>query len=1038
MFRPALLIAILFSCTCSFKIWADLNEATAWSPPSKDLNPHVSSISNPILETLGELEANRDPKCHATATRLESLIYGTPLSDKARYSKTDFQKQFVYTLWTIAAAEVEERIQQVTSENVKKAVPNVLAIKTINPQITELIFSDFALQISKRDELHYGSIAYSLRAIMSVQQEQLLLEDGDLPMLSTDAVEAIKQYTDLATLALLQLADQQARMADQYEIDEQTIVRAWAKLFPEFQHSSKENTVAVTKSNITGTLSKLIEQKVASYAAYNNINVELFARNLQVYFAYATLPPDPINSTQFQEAFKQAMVGFAEALYLEAQSLEENPSVISEASVQKALDRLLPHNVNSYEDVIYFPNFPKSRQVTIEAYDLDAFRDSGLHWLYLANGLDILDESLTKEADPFAAELLTEGIADYALLLLRETGKLAKAEQKRSQAILDAKYIYQTNQNLAQIIGQYSQYSSPEINKEPIVSAADNNQDNTYFTRIDEAYGLNFEHRSSDWLSRQMRSYLKVGNVGNITIPPAFGGAGVATEDINNDGLIDVLILSGAGNQLLFNTGTKLVDKTASAGLNWVRPKDGLPGEPRQPIIADIDNDGLQDIIITYVNDTHRVYKNMGDGTFADKTEIASLGGIGLIGGPATLLDVNNDGLLDIYLVYFGNYLKGELPTLARKNTNGIQNELYINQGDFKFSKSNDALGANNSGWGQAVTHTDLNLDGWQDLIVGNDFGINAYYINRKGKEFVDVAEKLGTDKPSYTMNISLTDLNQDGLADVYISNITTMNKDEGYVLPSKDTPFKFDPDKLANMRVIENNDLFLSSHQSGQLAYQLSDSIGRGDTSTGWAWDADFFDVDNDGDDDLYVVNGMNDYYVYSSTNSYQSDEVIFPDAGKASNVFYLNANGKLNNLSKTSGLDVVANSRSVSYLDLENDGDLDVLINNYHDSAMLFKNNAEKLANNWLKIKLQGAPDKGVNLDAIGAQILVGYGKDGYVWRQVSSSQGYMSAHPKVQHIGLSKAEKARVLVIWPNGKKESFGVLPANKSYTLKYGL
>lgn len=1045
------IMSALFFCLAVKSVQA---QAGDFLPPKMDLENEQFNLpafenTDVVLQSLGLLESSRDPKCHATATRLESLIYGTTLSDLARYQKTEYQKQFIQALWTASAELPHTLAGLIGQENIKRVSANWL---TISPGVVgdkfKVVFTGTTVDLSAQDVDHYGSIAYSLRAILGVQQAQLLTQGSSLPQLTSEAVDELKGLTDMVTLALLQLADRSARAQDSYEITLTMIDEAWLTLFPKqnsiFQdeYAQKQHIrtdMQPAKSVITGTLSKIMEQKLNSYQEYNHINGQLFARNLQVYFAYATLPKDEQANEAFRKIFTQSMVGFASSLYEQAQHFAQQSPLVTESAVQMALDEILPHSVNSYEDVIFFPRFPKVQQVVIESYDLDAFRDSGLHWQYLANALDLDATQYVKEADPFAAELLAEGIAHFGLLLLRETGKLAKQKQGKVEAVLDADYVLEVQQKLQQTVSTYLSYRAKPLTAEKIVSSNQNQQPyGTYFDRVDEEFELNVQHRSSDWLSRQMRSYIKTGEIGNITIPPAFGGAGVAAEDINGDGLSDLLILSGAGNKLLLNTGSKFVDITESAGLNWRRPADGLPGEPRQPLIADLDNDGLQDILITYVNDPHRVYKNMGDGTFKDKTVTASLGGDNLVGGPATLVDINNDGLLDIYIVYFGNYLQGILPTLARRNANGTANQLFINKGNFTFERADGALGAANAGWGQAVTHTDLNQDGWQDLIVGNDFGVNAYYINRKGQEFVDVANEVGTDKPSYTMNISLTDLNQDGLPDVYISNIITMNKDERYVLPSKDTAAKFNPNKLANMRVVESNDLFISSKVEGRLAYSLSDQIGRGDTSTGWAWDADFFDVDNDGDEDLYVANGMNDYFVYSTKNAYESEEVIFPDAGKAANVFYLNDGGRLTNKSQPSGLDVVANSRSVTYLDLENDGDLDVVVNNYHDSAMLFRNNANKLNNKWLKIKLVGSPKNGVNLDAIGAQILVGFGKTGYQWRQVSGSQGYMSVHPKTQHIGLGKEQEARIMVIWPNGQRESFGVLTGNQSYLLHYGL
>ena len=1044
------LISVLFLCISVNAAQTNLVDFSPVNTSVKKEDINLSAVENTdtVLQSLGLLESSRDPKCHATATRLESLIYGTPLSDVARYRKTEYQKQFILAVWAASTNLLNNTDSLVGRLDIKRVSSNWLTIsQSQGSSAVKVVFAGTTLNLSAQDIDHYGSIAYSLRAILGVQQDQFLLPASSLPQLSADAVDELKNLTDMVTLAVLQLADRSARAQDRYDVSVAMIDDAWLTLFPEQNISVQKHDVhnqqtqtdnKPSKNRVTGTLSKIIEQKIQSYKKYNHINGQLFARNLQVYFSYAKLPKDQRTKEAFKLAFTQSMVGFASSLYEQAQHFSQNSPLISESAVQLALDKILPHKVNSYEDVIFFPRYPKKQQVVVESYDLDAFRDSGLHWQYLANALQLQGTQYVKEADPFAAELLAEGIAHFGLLLLRKTGEFATQKQGKTEATLNAEYVIAAQQNLQAAVNAYLTYQAAPVVEEKIVSSTLSQQQyGTYFDRVDKEFALNVEHRSSDWLSRQMRSYIKVGEVGNITIPPAFGGAGVAAEDINGDGLSDLLILSGSGNKLLLNVEGKFVDITASAGLNWQRKEDGLPGEPRQPLIADLDNDGLQDIIITYVNDTHRVYKNMGDGTFDDKTADAQLGGKQLVAGPATLVDINNDGLLDIYVVYFGNYLQGILPTLARKNDNGTENQLFINKGNFTFERTDGALGAANTGWGQAVTHTDVNQDGWQDLIVGNDFGVNAYYINRKGKELVNVANELGTDKPSYTMNISLTDLNQDGFPDVYISNIITMNKDERYVLPSKDTAAIFNPNKLANMRVVESNDLFMSAKIDGRLAYRLSDQIGRGDTSTGWAWDADFFDVDNDGDEDLYVVNGMNDYFVYSTKNAYESEEVIFPDAGKASNVFYLNEGGRLTNKSQPSGLDIVANSRSVAYLDLENDGDLDVVVNNYHDSAMLFRNNANKLDNNWLKIKLVGAPKNGVNLDAIGAQILVGFGDSGYAWRQVSSSQGYMSVHPKTQHIGLGKEKSARIMVIWPNGQRESFGVLEGNQSYLLNYG-
>jgi hypothetical protein len=361
-----------------------------------------------------------------------------------------------------------------------------------------------------------------------------------------------------------------------------------------------------------------------------------------------------------------------------------------------------------------------------------------------------------------------------------------------------------------------------------------------------------------------------------------------------------------------------------------------------------------------------------------------------------------------------------------------------------QFADITPGSGVNNTGWTQAVGHTDFDLDGKQDLIAGNDFGVNAYYRNLGNGVFVDMAAQLGTDKPSYTMNIGITDLNRDGYPDFYISNIVTMNKDERYVLPNATTPMKLNPEKLAHMRVVEANDLFTSQITDGSFKhYTLSDAVARGLSSTGWSWDADFFDFDNDGDDDLYCVNGMNEYSVYSSENPYYADpqgkkrNVVIPTASKESNVFFVNTGGMLHNESGQSGANLLGNSRSVAYLDFDRDGDLDMIVNNYHGAAVFYRNNTEQRGHHWLNIRLQGDPAKGSSIDAIGARLIVSSANHKRQWREVHSTIGYLSVHPKQQHFGLGIDTQAEVTVHWPNGDTSLFPDLKADTDYVIVQG-
>ena len=991
-----------------------------------------------VLNQIEQLENKSDPKCYATASRLEDFMFGTPLSDNARFSKHQAEKLWLKQLWQIASQMAySEGAEEINEQVVERALEQYFAISQDEKGHWLLKFNiGNQIKIHKDDKRQYGSIAYSLRALLAVQQESLLDLDSDNLPLNQEAINALTNGLDLFSLSALKVADQQARNDDKFEVDKATIDEVWQMLMGEdgagnsavAQKSAKpipQNLAPEKLEPVKLTLlSQIVEQKVRSYAAYNQISNQLFVRNLQVYFARNRWPTTDEEGKLFRQTFTETLIAFAADLYkgAEAIALADGRRLMNEADVSQFAAQFVPHNINEYEDAIFFPKLPRAEQVTIESYDMDAFRDSGIHWRYLQ--FAVFDSAFKAyvEPDPFAAELLVENIAQFGVLILRMTGNVGKAKgEKRISTAHFAEAMKQVQQRVADhnslkdvAVADISFSSSASA-----VKSASPDKKGSMFSEVTQASGIDYMHRSSDWLNRLLRSYLRTGdNTATSVIPPAFGGSGVAAEDINNDGLVDVLILGGVGNRLYLNLGDgSFKDITKEAGLGWVRDEDNQPGEARQPLIADLNNDGLQDIVISYVNDAHRVYQNLGDAKFKDVTDGSGLGGQGLVGGPATVFDYDNDGLLDIYITYFGDYLNGVLPTLKRRNDNGLPNKLFKNTGNFKFVDVTKGSNLDNTGWGQAVTHADFNNDGLQDLIVGNDFGVNAYYKNLGKGKFIDVAKYLGADKPSYTMGIGSADLNDDLIPDIYISNIVTMNKDEKYVMPGEETTMKFNPEKLAKMRVVEANDLFISTKDDSQgpndgINYHLSEAIGRGYSSTGWSWDADFFDSDNDGDDDLYVLNGMNEFNLYSSENPYYTDplknaevNVYIPVATKESNVFFVNDGGKLNNVSKESGIDLVGNSRAAVFFDFEGDGDLDMVLNNYHEKAVVYRNNAQKLNHNWLKVSLEGAPKQGVNLDAIGAQIIVTTEDGDSRWRLVQGSTGYMSVHPKLQHFGLQK---------------------------------
>jgi enediyne biosynthesis protein E4 len=150
---------------------------------------------------------------------------------------------------------------------------------------------------------------------------------------------------------------------------------------------------------------------------------------------------------------------------------------------------------------------------------------------------------------------------------------------------------------------------------------------------------------------------------------------------------------------------------------------------------------------------------------------------------------------------------------------------------------------------------------------------------------------------------------------------------------------------------------------------------------------------------------------------------------------VFFVNTNGMLQEQTAKSGADPAGNARSVAYFDADADGDLDMVVNNFNTPAIVYRNNAS--GNHWLKLRLTGDPAKGVTRDAIGAKITVDTASQKGMWREVFSTIGYLSVHPKEQHIGLGRDTKADVTITWPNGDRETLKGLKADRAYRVVQG-
>jgi hypothetical protein len=548
---------------------------------------------------------------------------------------------------------------------------------------------------------------------------------------------------------------------------------------------------------------------------------ELWERNLPRYFVLYLTP----SSDEIRWSLTRIAGRFAEEVYrVAAQAARQQRSAsIERRHVLWSLYRLLPSEMSPYREVIFFPEADESERIAVEIYDIQVLRDTGFCWevvLELAAS-EVVAQSAPLRLSPEAAWILGEGINTYALLVLRVAG--AQASQMLAPRLfprhlqlavrsLDQKSIATNSPGSG-----LNSRSAPDEAPKPAV---------TFFEDVTDAAGIRFRHVSSQWLSL-FRRY-----EGTF---PTFGGGGVGAGDLDGDGWPDLVFCGGEGCTAYRNGGDGTFE---DVGESWGLQ---LAGETRMALLADFDNDGWQDVFVTYVRDTNRLFRNLGRGRFADVTNSSGLEREGEIGGPAIALDYDNDGLLDLYVGNFGNYLDLKSPWNFLDAQNGLPNRLYRNLGDLTFEEVTERAGVGNTGWTQALGHVDIDLDGDQDVYVANDFGRNDLLQNNGDGVFTSAGGFTGTDDPFHGMNVAFADLNHDRYPDFFVTNIWDMNP--------------------LQVGMTESNSLFLSQPSAEGMAYRRSEDPGLLKHDSGWSWAAQFFDADNDGDDDLFIANGFTDY---------------------------------------------------------------------------------------------------------------------------------------------------------------------------------
>ena len=528
-----------------------------------------------------------------------------------------------------------------------------------------------------------------------------------------------------------------------------------------------------------------------------------------------------------------------------------------------------------------------------------------------------------------------------------------------------------------------------------------------------------------------------------------YNGAGVALGDINNDGLLDIFIAGNqTSNRLYLNKGNfKFEDITDQAGLNssgvW---STGVS-------MADINNDGLLDIYVCKSGPPggekryNELFINKGNLTFKEESKAYGIAEEGL-SQHAVFFDMDKDGDLDMYLLSnsgrsIGLFDLREGQREIRDPEGG--NKLFRNDGAF-FTDISEAAGIFGSsiGYGLGVTVADLNEDTWPDLYVSNDFFERDYlYLNNQDGTFREVLPELIPEISMGSMGADIADLDNDARPDIFV---TEMLPEDWNRVKTK-TPFE-DWDKFqANLkagyhRQFTRNTLQKNLGQNPNTGAPMFTEVSRmtGMHATDWSWGALIFDADLDGLNDVFVANGIVkdltdfdfvDFYVnkQSDISQFKKDSVLitkmideFPSTPLQNYWFKNLGNWSFENKAMEVGLNQLTFSTGAAYGDLDNDGDLDLVVNNLNDFLGVYKNQSiENQLGNYITINLKNAFGATVELHMEGQTL----------YKEYQPVKGYMSSVDPRIHFGIGQNKTVDSLIIaWPDGSRSIQKNIAANQ--------
>lgn len=525
-----------------------------------------------------------------------------------------------------------------------------------------------------------------------------------------------------------------------------------------------------------------------------------------------------------------------------------------------------------------------------------------------------------------------------------------------------------------------------------------------------------------------------------------YNGGGVSIMDINNDGLQDIFFTATTGDDALYlNKGNMVFqDITKSAGVN----KE--PGTVSAGIsYGDVNQDGFVDIYVSTFGYSsledekrNRLYINNGDLTF---TESANAYGVdnGGYTAQSAFFDYDNDDDLDLFImnqpsnVRFGKSSYVHQDSISRETSD----LLFRNDGG-KFTDVSKEAGLESAAYGLGLSISDINQDGHQDIYIANDYEKPDYmYINNGDGTFSNVIDDAVNHISNFSMGMDIADINNDGLPDIGVvdmaganhlrskTNMPSMSPKAFYGFVDKGYHYQY----MHNTLQLNNGDNTFSdiSHMSG---------IAK----TDWSWSLLMADYDNDTNKDIYITNGIkrdfrNNDYLQNLKEKQLSGvkssvlQIIntIPSTPMSNYLFHSDGDYHFDDVASDWGLSDKSFSQGAAYGDLDNDGDLDLVVNNMNSLASIFENKAGDHGN-YVRFKLVSDKHKPMQ----GASVKITTAK-GIQYAQLSTVKGFLSSSENIIHFGLGdESDIQNVEIIWPNNTISQLEKISANKQHTITY--